>query len=308
MHLEYEALSYVWGTLTKSSPIQLWRHNKNKSIATGITPSLDLALRTLRSESKTRAIWADAICINQYDDQERGQQIGLMRDVYAFAKGVIASLGPATTATAIGMEVLSFLAGSEDFGSACPWERHAPTLLCEGLNDVLSRSYFSRIWVVQEATVARKVDMMIGDYQVSWQRGATALRFLLHLKFAEISPRWEQADLRSIDMRPLREVLEQNVKDGYREEGVVMPPNLLDMAHDMRHRVATDPRDMIFALLSLAPNGIDFASVIDYTLPKEEIYRRFFEQVEGEYLRKMAELRIDRGDLALNSSGSSCQV
>lgn len=61
----YEALSYVWGDPQDTVPIELNGH------VFQATTNLRSALRRLRSASRTRTIWIDAICINQKDVKER---------------------------------------------------------------------------------------------------------------------------------------------------------------------------------------------------------------------------------------------
>ncbi|TID26312.1 hypothetical protein E2P81_ATG00787 [Venturia nashicola] len=74
---EYEALSYVWGDLSKRAGVVV------DGICTMVTVTLQRALRRLRLIDKPRIIWADALCINQGDIAERGHQVGMMKDVYS---------------------------------------------------------------------------------------------------------------------------------------------------------------------------------------------------------------------------------
>ncbi|KAF2251573.1 HET-domain-containing protein, partial [Trematosphaeria pertusa] len=86
--LSYEALSYVWGKpkyercLTTTDGIIL------------LTPNLEVALKRLRRPDQTRYVWADGVCINQSDIQERGHQVKLMKSIYSASKRVIVWLGP----------------------------------------------------------------------------------------------------------------------------------------------------------------------------------------------------------------------
>ena len=86
---EYETLSYVWGDSNLS----------NEIIANGsvirITNNLHTALRYLRSPDVPRVIWADGICINQLDLDERSCQVRIMDDIYRRASGVQIWLGEA---------------------------------------------------------------------------------------------------------------------------------------------------------------------------------------------------------------------
>lgn len=75
----YFALSYVWGTLPTNRIIQVHGH------AYHIKPNLFTALRRIRELAKgdMRALWIDALCIDQANDQERNHQVGLMSDIYS---------------------------------------------------------------------------------------------------------------------------------------------------------------------------------------------------------------------------------
>lgn len=83
---DYTALSYCWGRTDGTVPVQI------QGRVFLITPSLDGALRELRRRGCTR-VWADAICINQDDSEERSQQVLRMAAIYRSASSVIAWLG-----------------------------------------------------------------------------------------------------------------------------------------------------------------------------------------------------------------------
>ena len=68
----YEALSYVWGPDAELVEI----FSAEGLIKVG--KNLSDALRRLCLSDKQRYIWADAVRINQPDDQERGRQARLM--------------------------------------------------------------------------------------------------------------------------------------------------------------------------------------------------------------------------------------
>jgi Heterokaryon incompatibility protein (HET) len=79
----YHALSYTWGEPVFSKTLVV-----DKSMRIPITENLDFALRKLRLDG-IRALWVDAICINQQDVQERAQQVRLMGRIFSQAKSVI---------------------------------------------------------------------------------------------------------------------------------------------------------------------------------------------------------------------------
>jgi len=84
---QYEAISYVWGRPDNVTEIEC----DGKKLT--ITISLAEALRRFRLPSEQRALWADAICINQKDDYEKSSQVGKMAKIYQKARRVLCWLG-----------------------------------------------------------------------------------------------------------------------------------------------------------------------------------------------------------------------
>lgn len=86
---DFEALSYAWGDSAK--PRRVFCDKK----IINVTENLYIALRNLRYKDRERAIWADAICINQDDDLlgEKSQQVGLMGKIYSEAQCTVVWLG-----------------------------------------------------------------------------------------------------------------------------------------------------------------------------------------------------------------------
>lgn len=91
---EYHALSYCWGDPDLSRAKILLDETEIE-----VTTSLEQALRTFRHESIPMVFWADAICINQTDPDDKAEQIKLMRDIYTCASFLDVFLGGGTTET-----------------------------------------------------------------------------------------------------------------------------------------------------------------------------------------------------------------
>jgi hypothetical protein len=245
-----------------------------------IGENLDAALRRVRSETSTTVVWADAVCVNQADIHERSHQVKLMAKIYAGAGTVFSWLGEATRESATGIEILSYLASHHLFDGKSPWERMPEKDIIRGLEDILQRPYFTRIWIVQEAALSRHTRMQVGGLSLEWH-AADAQRFLARIKLLEVSPTWQASDsqLKGIDFRPIRELLEQSVAVNDKENSGNRPATLLDIVHAMRHRKSVDPRDKIFALMGLAQPADVASFVPDYSTSWEETYRRFFDSV-----------------------------
>lgn len=82
----YKALSYAWGDPTANHEIKV------NGGTFAINSNLKTALKYLDFEDE-EAIWIDAICINQNDDQEKSKQIAAMSQIYRGASEVIAWIG-----------------------------------------------------------------------------------------------------------------------------------------------------------------------------------------------------------------------
>lgn len=264
----YDALSYVWGARLSLEPLQLDSHPVR------VTAGLNEALRHLRHATEMRYIWVDALCINQNDNEETSHQVSVMRDIYRNARKVEVWLGTSNESSSVGMEILAFLAGDENLLYDNPWSRQPPELCIAGLNDVLHRPYFERAWVVQENVIARCVRMWSGTDSFQWSSEET-VRFLNRLKYAEITPTWREAGLSTVDMRPLIEVVELSALKIHRMRREI---GLIDIVHSMRHRKATDARDMVYAMVGLIDE--DALLDIDYTCRTSELYQRLLEHFE----------------------------
>jgi hypothetical protein len=83
---QYEALSYTWGDPNDLEDIII------NGLKIKVRANLYSALRHLRTK-EPRVLWADAICIDQGNFQERTYQVGLMDYIYTRASCVLVWLG-----------------------------------------------------------------------------------------------------------------------------------------------------------------------------------------------------------------------
>ncbi|KAF5974971.1 heterokaryon incompatibility protein [Fusarium coicis] len=83
----YLALSYVWGDAKSTQSMAVDGHE------VAVTVNLAYALRCARLPDKPVVIWADALCIDQANDEEKSVQIQLMGAIYQNAYKVLAWLG-----------------------------------------------------------------------------------------------------------------------------------------------------------------------------------------------------------------------
>lgn len=100
--IEYEAVSYVWGTQVLGVFVFVPEVRKYLQV----TNCLELVLRDLRLPDKKRCLWIDGICINQNDQndiekREKNHQVRLMGKIYNSAHRVLVHLGRPTELTPI---------------------------------------------------------------------------------------------------------------------------------------------------------------------------------------------------------------
>ncbi|KAG6353547.1 hypothetical protein INS49_005509 [Diaporthe citri] len=84
----FRAISYAWGSGNKDQIITV---NGNRL---EITTSLRDSLLQARDAHSTVALWADGICINQDNDEEKNGQVALMGRIYETSRCTLICLGP----------------------------------------------------------------------------------------------------------------------------------------------------------------------------------------------------------------------
>jgi hypothetical protein len=151
----YTALSYVWGDANDKTPISI----DGKFLQ--ITKNLECALRHLRDEKRVLHVWADGVCINQQDDDEKSQQVQQMGRVYEVAHHTVIFLGECDPAEeAVLINILSCYRKGILYPEGIEGIRV--------LKRVLARPWFYRIWVLQELVMSHDPRLQIGNIRFPW--------------------------------------------------------------------------------------------------------------------------------------------
>ncbi|KAK1638648.1 heterokaryon incompatibility protein-domain-containing protein [Colletotrichum phormii] len=290
---EYQALSYAWGGSKRSNQITV-----NGKIHK-ITFNLDRALRAVRKQTEPATFWVDSLCINQDDAAEKGQQVGLMRDIFGSATEVIAYVGDGLDRSRRDYssrfekireeppdhfqrndtehlklwdkwkdsrpgsltdheEIISPLdrmasaaqsLGQKDVKPMLK-EAHLP-LVSERMRHFATSDWWNRMWIVQEACVARQLTVVYGRASIPFICIGNATRTFLQ------SPATHYSDLTKV-ITFLSGKADAISPAGL---GLGMVGSMVDFTTNnsllwllrrFRNRKSSEPRDKIIALLQLA--------------------------------------------------------
>jgi Heterokaryon incompatibility protein (HET) len=243
----YEALSYFWGSPNTARGILL------QGSTVEITESLYNALRDLRHPQATRILWIDAFGINQRNLDIRSKQIPRIGEICAKAKMVVVYLGAATATSDHAMDYLMQVEKQVGMLQHPPREGE---IRLEGLRDILSRPWFQRALVVQDIFNARTTVVYCGSKSVSSRTLARVSEML----------RGQMDQL-------LEAFLDLMAKSGEHVPGS-SKFQLHDVLQKFQRAKASDPRDKIYALLSLTDDSLSKVKIVpDYSISQKDLIR-----------------------------------
>jgi hypothetical protein len=263
-HPPYEALSYTWGDPKDTTLISC----DEDGATLAVTRNCSAALRRLRSQANERTLWIDAICIDQSNMTECSQQVRLMSDIYTKAERVLAYLGEASHESEIGMDFTLQDAQNMSTGKDRPSVGLGPGKTASpqqtAIDHILSRPYFSRVWVIQEIVFARDVQILLGDRTVDWDAFSRTVDYVgtnkkVHLGLHKMLPRILSYRERAVSF------LGGKVHDG-------KPGSLLQLLGDTRICGASNERDKIYALLGMSIEKDEEGLAPDYRLTIRETF------------------------------------
>ena len=284
--VNYIALSYAWGCTKRTKSITC---NGRKLY---VTESLLAALQRLRLTTESRVFWIDAVCINQEDIPERNHQVSLVRDIYKKAQQLFVWLGPGERYSNHG----SALSLMKTFAAAQRHVRGADSYLVrqptseewQAFDKFLQRGWFMRMWVIIELAMGLKISgqdttvFLCGSHQFGLADLKDACGWCVD---TVSSLRLDARDTGTIanvvygakrflvlcDLTNNR--LPTEVKNQQWRQW------LLVKVAATRDKMATDPRDRLFALYGfLQDAGAEHVPVADYSKSVAETFHRFAQE------------------------------
>jgi hypothetical protein len=267
--IPYEALSYSWGSGDTSHTIYV----NGRQFTVGW--NLYSALLSLRSENKDRNLWIDAISIDQSNVLERNFQVQQMSTIYKRAEQVIFWLGESTPETDVVFDAMQRLEKVEKEAQKNPWEIRKssadrrwlelwPTVgnanedsileQRKGLENILSRPWFTRAWTILEVVNAQSAEVACGWKTVS------APTFVVAPSLLGVTPDFHCQAVMDIMPGP-----------GRNHSWWTKDPDLKTILLKFKGCQAADPRDRIYALVGLCRDTHTEALHLDYTNSLAEV-------------------------------------
>ena len=287
---KYVALSYAWGDAKDCRLISINNHELS------VTTNLYSAIRRIRSIGDRRRLWTDAICINQEDRQEKEFQVSMMGQIYKQAQVVIADIGEETNDSELGFNhgmsirrALAKLDNSARFTSVDDYESHGLPPLGDigwtAWSRLLTRPWFSRLWIIQEYALPSNVVMLFGKRHFASDVIPTTVNMMHKYGVAEYDrpivdlPLRQQAVLGSQKISTLS-VVRQAVLDRDHLD-------LLDLLKLVRGCNVTDPKDIVYGLLGLASDFDVLQIKIDYSenFSAQMLYQEVTKKIMQNYNR-----------------------
>ncbi|KAI1770775.1 HET-domain-containing protein [Hypoxylon cercidicola] len=262
----FEALLYTWGGKGAGQSITL------DGVDLPVFENLEAVLRRLRRPTKSCTLWIDAICINQDDLEERASQVKLMRDVYEGAIGVTIWLGEPSRGAELELYGKTGGLGTE----TALWFSPSTDRLRNGLEkdeirELMCRPWWSRVWIIEEAVVSRKLKILCGSWEIEWDT--------LDAETKEENISVKQVALIKVMHPELLSFADSTLDDinTMRRKRVDAKTgnNIYELLYNLRRLACTDPRDRIFAFLGLLSSEMGMILSPDYKRSIGDIYTRF---------------------------------
>ncbi|KAL9622166.1 MAG: hypothetical protein Q9160_003509 [Pyrenula sp. 1 TL-2023] len=150
------------------------------------------------------------------------------------------------------------------------------SILYEGINDVLQRDYWHRIWIVQEIALAKEAFVLCGERSVHldvFDATFTSIWYCLQSGSRRISPQYDRFGF------GLSGTLYRiNAIETRRKHRLQNQTRLVDIlfqtgaAPGRPHYSASDPRDIVFGVLGIVSDNDELGMQTDYSKTDAEVF------------------------------------
>lgn len=142
----WKALSYRWGEDPPELSVKL------DGCTILVRRSLHTFLQQMVIEKRCNWFFVDALCIDQTNEAEKTNQVSLMSTIFRDAE-----------------EVIAWIVHEPDNNDEDDGKQQIASLSRDELEDlVLENNYWTRLWIVQEVLLAKRLTIRIGELEVEW--------------------------------------------------------------------------------------------------------------------------------------------
>ncbi|CAN9311553.1 unnamed protein product [Alternaria sp. RS040] len=299
----YATLSYVWGSGELSKVINI--SGSSIRITQNLFDVLMALSPTVRpwyagataDQHRYQYYWIDAICIDQNNLQERGQQVSLMGEIYSKSTCTLVWLGREYDNSGLAIDLIRKL--STRIAQSFPKES-VQHLISKpenraswvALHDLFKRPYWQRAWVRQEYVLSPDLILVCGDH---WCKGSelqsalvrladtlnlyTGIDDLGDLLAHKSKERYETLIMGSPGYEEAQSARQMRV---YLNTYKIQLPLLCILDHSKGVK-STDARDRIYGFLGLAHDARLLFPTPNYTASVSRVYSKLVKAQVREY-------------------------
>lgn len=198
-------------------------------------------------------VWADGICINQTDEEDKNTQVRQMGTIYEFARNTIIFLGDLAPEAQSVIDILAMFQYNTQQGvsSVIQDDKNPAHLIRQpshleierlAIEHILQRTWFTRIWVLQELVLSVNPWIQVATSRLRWKVFYNLLMQSNSRPAHGPLKRLYDINHARLDMGPTW-LPDANGKSKHN--------NLLQILRWRRGSGVTNPRDMIYAHLGM---------------------------------------------------------
>ena len=272
----YCAVSYSWGSEETPKTIKI------NGDSFPVTENLHCCLVNLRRPNGALPLWIDAICINQKNIKEKNVQVPKMTQIYEKARQILVWLGPEDQTAIAAIEIIRLFhryavgrlghpEGLLPKELSCAEEDMFGISRTDGtytgqwaiLRTFFDRTWWNRVWTLQEGTSSAETIFICGNQTIPREQmvAAGTLLGLIQMRSGYEITR---------DLAPENPFALERVRTARKNCSERL--DLLELLRTLRNRQATDPRDKVFAALTMARDTKPGDIPTDYNLDVSQVY------------------------------------
>jgi hypothetical protein len=282
---KYDTLSYSWGSQRQDFPVLIsdGKDDTTPTRAVRVTPHLYDALLRLRDTDQPVLLWIDQICIDQTSNEEKNAQVARMADIYRSARKSVVWLGSCRGDDKVLLVELFSKLADTTFTSISDDAGHLEGLLPvttvgnpstrarqrhNAFVRLLSRPWFTRAWIFQEAVASPEVSLRLGPLSFPLDV-LIRLADTICAEEVRIGGYSKSLIMSTVGFDALSLIKHERGCGitGCPRDGMFRDNFLALLMQALHQFQATNPRDYIYAFLAFQPEDATVKIRPDYALP-----------------------------------------